>query len=162
MYDPNQLDPLGAQLRVLRIIHFALCLGCISFLVIVLFTAPVSPPGAMGPTFAYLGAGLAVPLFLASWLLPLKVDAELRKKARKVGGRANWEQLFITRFLIRAAPLEGAAFLQLIFYQLQAEPLNLGMALGALVLLVLLFPTRSGMEEWVANQEERTRQESTG
>jgi hypothetical protein len=159
VYDPGQSDPLAGQLRILRIIHFAFCLGCITFLVIVLFLVPINAPEALlEPFFGYLGAGLAVPVLLAGWLVPLQMDATARKAA--VAGKMALEAQFVPRFLVRMGLVEGTAFMQIVFYLLAAGPLNLGMALGALVLLGLMFPTRSGIEEWKANQEERARQES--
>src|SRR5438552_245776 len=128
------------RLRTLRIIHFALCLGAGNFLVIALFMAPIGEPGAQGPFFAYLGAGLAVPILLAAWLVPLQVDATQRKRARTFGVKVAWDGPYVTRSLVRAAPLEAATFLQIVFYLLDAQPLNLGVGLGTLVLLVLMFP----------------------
>jgi hypothetical protein len=57
------------------------------------------------------------------------------------------------------ALLEGPTFFFLIAYLLEGLPISLAGA-GVLLLGILtLFPTRSGVENWITNQRELTRQE---
>ncbi len=70
------------------------------------------------------------------------------------GSAEAWWALYQTRCILGAAPLEGAAFFQLIAYYLEGLPLYLGLAGGLLVLLLLRFPTRHGVESWVTAQRE--------
>src|SRR5262249_15847899 len=71
----------------------------------------------------------------------------------------RWWTLYQTRMLIRAAPVEGAAFLNLIAFLVEGQAFSLGIALGLLLVLILQFPTRDGVERWIETQRERIAQE---
>jgi hypothetical protein len=43
--------------------------------------------------------------------------------------------------------------LQLIAYLTEGQPFSLGLGLGFLVLLLVRFPTRDGLERWLTNQQ---------
>jgi len=65
-----------------------------------------------------------------------------------------WWGLYLVRFLLGMALLEGAALMQVIFYFVEGLPLSLGVALGLLVMMLTRFPTRLGVESWVTEQRE--------
>ncbi len=159
-------DLLDNRLFAMRIVHGALCVAVATFAGVAFALGPAALAGGPAPPLillTYLGAGLAVVNVLMAWFIPVPMATAWRKRVRgRLGTPEARVEAFAAYFpllLVRAALLEGAAFAQLVFYLLEGQPLSLGLALGLLVFLLLLFPTRSGVEEWAAKQEELARQE---
>src|SRR5262249_30668997 len=75
------------------------------------------------------------------------------------GSRSDWLEVYQTTTILALAPLEGAVFFCLIAHLLEGSPLSLGGAVAVLVVMLLYFPTRSGVEAWVVRQQELMEQE---
>jgi hypothetical protein len=102
---------------------------------------------------------MAVVCSLVALVLPRTLEASLRRQAgphAEDPGRL-WT-LYQTRLILVAALLEGAGFMQAIFYLMEGQTFSLAVALVLLAWLALLFPTRAGVEEWVERQQELARQ----
>jgi hypothetical protein len=167
MCQPYDQDPFAVRLRVMRILHAALCLGVVFFAVVVLVIrqggAANLPPPAV-PMVSYVLAGMAALTFVMFLILPGMLESSWRKQFARPnsdgGEPGQWWGLYQTRLIIRCALLEGTAFAQLIAYMLEGQQWSLGLALGLLVALLAQFPTRSGVEGWVETQRDLARQAS--
>jgi hypothetical protein len=161
MNDPSGPDPYAGRLRVMRILHAALCLGVLFFLVIVLALGPLIQPPPAVPLVSYILAGFAVVSCALAWLMPRVAPVSAGRQPgikQQASDRDRWWGLYQTRLLLRCAPLEGGAFAQFIAYLLEGQPFSLGLGLALLLLLALQFPTRDRVEAWAEAQEERARQ----
>jgi hypothetical protein len=157
------------RLFTLRLVHVSLCMGVVILAAVLIALAPAGGVAPMPPAFRYIAVGVAVVLLVLSFLLPTIVAARWRRQIAagtwpvlsaeapeaEPNSEAAWWRLYFTRWLLTAAPLEGAAFFQFIAYYTDGLPLYLGVAGAMLVLLLLQFPTRNGVEAWVAAQREQ-------
>jgi hypothetical protein len=165
--------PMRGKLLAMRIVHFALCLGLLAFAVIAfgLRQGGGMPPPPPVPIVSYVGYGFAALMFLLSMFVPNVIQTAWRKQVvagkwpttRGDGSPPNseegWWGLYQTRLIIQMALLEGAAFFQLIAYQVEGQQLSLGLGLGLLLCEAALFPTREGVERWVATQRDLVEQQ---
>jgi hypothetical protein len=175
MTDPEPSPKPAAQLRTMRIILVALCLGVLGFLAVALVVRSnqVNPPPPAVPLISYVGIAFAAGMLLLVWVVPAFFEAAWRRQiargswpvdSRTGGGPppdevSRWWALYQTRMLIRAAPVESAAFLNLIAYLVEGQAFSLGIAVGLLLVLVSQFPTREGVERWIDAQRDRVAQE---
>jgi hypothetical protein len=164
-FGPNHLSP---RLRTLRIVHFGLCFGAAAALGILAYQRQLNPmPAPAVPMLTYValgGAGLGV---LLAGLVPSFLEASWRRQmaqGKQPGALApntplagdpvaRWAGLYQTRLILRAAMLEGPIFLQAIAFVVEGSPVVLGVGIGLWVLLILQYPTLSGMESWIDTQE---------
>ena len=166
MSDPSLPDPYALRLRVMRILHAALCLGVLFFLVIVLALGPLIRPPPDVPLISYLIAGFAVVSCALAWFMPNVGTASARRQQigtdQPGSGRDHWWMVYQTRLILRCAPLEGGAFAQFIAYLLEGQPFSLGLGVALFLLLALQFPTRERVERWVEVQEDLAQQARWG
>jgi hypothetical protein len=165
MNDPSGPDPYAGRLRVMRILHAALCLGVLFFLGIVLALAPLIKPPPEVPLISYVIAGFAVVSCALAWLMPTVGTPSARRRQttdQPDSDRDRWWELYQTRLILRCAPLEGGAFAQLIAYLLEGQPFILGLGVALFLLLAVQFPTRERVERWVEVQEDLARQARWG
>jgi hypothetical protein len=167
---PFEPEPFAARLRVMRIVHGALCLGVVIFAVVVVLArmdvvplggaAQLLPPAV--PLVSYIGVAFAGIIFAVFLILPGILESAWRKQVGRPGSDGGapdqWWALYQTRLIMRSALLEGAAFFQLIAYLIEGQPWSLGVGLGLLVVLLTQFPTRGGVEWWVESQRDLARQ----
>jgi hypothetical protein len=166
---PDLERRLSGCLRTLRIIVAALALGVIGFGVIAVVQReqnPVAPPPPHPIT--YLALGFAALQVVLQAVVPDLMATRIR------GGiaRGTWPPpspgmpetpkddvrnlclLFQTRAIIGAAFVESAAFFLVTAYLLEGQLIALGGAVVMLALLLVRFPTRPGLESWLAAQED--------
>jgi tellurite resistance protein TehA-like permease len=174
MNDPSSPNPLILRLRVLRIIHLALCFGAGVFLALVVYLRQVNPqPAPAMPMLTYVAIVFAVLGVTAAFLVPTLIEASWRRQIAQginPGSQAanaaplptdpveRWAPLFGTRLILRCALLEGATFFQAIAYLVEGSPVTLGLGIGLWVLLLLQFPTLAGLERWIDTREGLMRQ----
>jgi hypothetical protein len=159
---------LAGYLRILRIIVAALALGVIVFGVYAVVQReqnPGVPPPPHVITYLALGFG-ALQIVLQAVVPGLLVNGGRRQLA---GGKSprpqpgvtiptddvgNLCMLFQMRTIIGCALAEGGAFFLLIAYLLEGQLLALGGAVVMLALVLVRFPTRPGLESWLAEQQD--------
>jgi hypothetical protein len=156
----------------MRIILGALCVGVVSMAAVVIWQRQVAPqpPPAGVPVLTFAALGFAAFTAVGSTVIPLFLQAAWRRQVRQqhgpgatgpapaLGPDADWWARYQTRLLLQAAPLEGAAFFQLIACLIEGLPVSLAVAGGLLTCLLMLFPTRAGVERWVEAQRDLTAQ----
>jgi hypothetical protein len=165
MSEQSEFDSLlDRRLIPMRIIAFAIPMGAVMalgiFLVVRLqgqFPPPPDPPLVSAVAWGFGILDLLVYLFVSR---QVAVAARQRlTRADADGSPSEWLSVYQSRLIIQLALLEGATFFFLIAYLLEGLPFNLAGA-GVLFLGMLMqFPTRSGVENWIAKQRELTRQE---
>ena len=147
--DDSGVSP--ARLRSMQIIAGALIVGVVMALVvlaIIRHTTASGPPPAV-PIFTYVGVGLALVGVIAHFIVPRHISSA--QQSADGHGLAIYQ----ARMIIGMALLEGPALYQGIAYFIEGQALALG--LGGLLLLgiILQFPTRRRVEQWLERQEEQ-------
>jgi hypothetical protein len=157
MAGPDPSAALEQRLRTMRVLLVALCVGVLGMAAVMVWlrdAAPLPPPPGV-PVLSFVGLGLAAFLAVGSVVLPLVLQATWRRASRQgPGADEAWWGRYQARLLFQAALLEGATFFQLIAYRIEGLPVSLGVAGGLFLCLLLLFPTRPGVERWVAAQRD--------
>ena len=140
-------------------------MGVVIMAGVLLALKPAGGAAPMPPVFTFVAVGMAGAAVLLAYFIPAAMEPTWRRSMaagkwpssgphpEPDSDEAWWVQ-YPTRLILIAALLEGAAFFELIAYFLDGQPLYLGLAGGLLVLLLLQFPTRTGVESWVATQRE--------
>jgi hypothetical protein len=174
-------ERVGRSLVVLQVIVTAMVVGCMLFLAITLFLQPEPKPlgGNQTPILTYVGLGLAGVVLVVRTIVPGRVVAAGRQAiARDLGpvlARSSpnlladpdrggeladrLAALFTTRTIVACAPIEGAAFFQLVAYLAEGQLLALGVAITLILVLGGHFPTRSAIVSWIEAQARRIDEE---
>jgi hypothetical protein len=173
MYAPDQDTRLSAHLRIMRIIVIALAMGVVIFLVVAVVLRQQNPnqPDPDPPIMSLTALGFAGLQLILQAVIPGLVTTWLRRQL----AAGTWPRpgilpvpaddvgklclLYQTRLLVGAALAEGAAFFLLIAYLLEGQIISLAAAGVMLALVLARFPTRSGLEGWLSDQQEQLRQE---
>lgn len=167
MSDENTVKQLGAQVRTMQMMVFALCTGVLSFGGYVLFAGGNEQPAQSNTLttaaicFSVLGGvfALAVPALIAASQHKKIADGTWKPTNRQspappddVGKLLATYQL---KIIIRAAFFEGPSFLALLAYMTEGHLVNLGLAAVMLIGLLAQFPTVGRAERWLEVQLER-------
>src|SRR2546423_1899311 len=147
MLSDSVLDKLRPMILTLRIIVVALSMGVITFGIFAV-VQNAGKPQAFGARVNYLLVGLAVPILIAGFVVPRL----LPKTATPQGGLAANESLEVqesqkafaamqTSTIVGCALFEGAAFMNLVGYFMEAEWVHLAVAGAALLCILAHFPT---------------------
>jgi hypothetical protein len=173
MYAPDQDTQLSLYLRTMRIIVIALAMGVLAFLVVAVVIRQQNPnqPVPDPPIITITALGFAGLQLILQAVIPGLIATGLRRQL----AAGKWPRpgilsvpaddvvklcaLYQTRLIIGAAIAEGAAFFLLIAYLLEGQLVALAGAAVMLALVLVRFPTRSGLEGWLSDQQEQLRQE---
>lgn len=157
---------LKKSLLTMQIIAGALIQGVVVFLVVVVFLLP-PPPNRVAVFSSYIGLGFALVAMAMSLVVPNIILASTKKSLVKgkpsellkqygevsnLGFLAPLTGLYQTRMIIAMALLEGAAFFNLVSYMMERQPFTLAVVGMLLLALVMNFPTRRGLEKWLAQE----------
>jgi hypothetical protein len=169
----NLETALDVRIRTMRIIIFALLNGIVIFMAIAIFlrtSGNITPVDRLiiSPAALIFGAVVSV----VHWVVPNMLAARARRQiaygqgtltpatggiAPIAGEVGQLVALYQTRLIMSAAFLEGATFFFLIAFMIEGQVYTL---LGAILLtgmLALKFPTRTGVEGWIEEQQELIR-----
>jgi hypothetical protein len=145
---------LPQMVRNLQIIIFALGMGCLVFLGVVLLV--LERPKEANLQSTMIGIAMAVTTGVVRVFLPGVFVAQARQRAaREVSeeaARATLVQAFLTSSILAAALHEGAVFTNLLMYTQSSSYANLAVAAVMFLGIPLLFPTVGGVEEWIESQ----------
>ncbi len=172
-HDSVNLDGI---LRTNQIIIGALVMGIVVFLVILLvvFGARVEPLDGQA-MISFVMAGFAANLLIIRLIAPALIVNSVRGKI----AAGTWDpshgnpqfqvastdegkllQLFQTKTIVGAAILEGAAFGNLVAFLLEGQVYTLVIAVLFALGILVSFPTRNGLAEWLDNQLRRMKETS--
>lgn len=105
-----------------------------------------------GQVVSLFAAGFAVLMFIAHLIVPETAVRAARRRLDRAEG-VDWAGLYQARMVAALAPLEGAAFLNLVALMMEQHWWSLAIA-GALVVLMLNhFPTRTRVMHWIETQK---------
>jgi hypothetical protein len=153
MLTEPQRDQLRQALRAMQIIVASLAFGVVSFFVVVLFIVP--PAGGNRPAnnlfLTYLGVGVAI-VGLAVWFFLPNLIARQARKSVLAGDARRIVGNYQTQLIIGCALLEGFAFMNLVFYMIEHQPVSLVVAVVFLVILLAQIPTLNRLERWVESE----------
>ena len=174
MDDPATVDKLlDARLRALQIIRAALIAGVVVFAGVVLFSPannPGPPPERQGPLVTYVALGVFVAALLAWAIVPNLIAG--RAVAKNAAGTWTAQSgpgappaafatdggkllvVYQNRSIIAAALLDGPAFLAGVAYMTERQAAALGVTAGAVLLMLITFPTRGGVQAWLERQQQ--------
>ena len=159
-------NALAAQLRTAQIIVLALLVGVFALAAVALLIGPTSPPppapagaapagpfGGIDPLLLVLGA-----LILGQLPVLVFLSAAVSRQAVQIAGRlaADHEArdralaaLWFNAVIVRAALAEGAGLLAGVILLLKGETIALAGVAFAVVVLLVLLPTRGRLENWL-------------
>jgi high-affinity Fe2+/Pb2+ permease len=162
-------DRVRQHVLTLQIILGALAAGLTTYLVVVLVIRGLPEAGGEPELLTYCSVGFFFMMLVASSIMPrVMVQAQLSQISRGAWKPSTSDsenadfsteamQLLAvhqTQAIVRWAMLEGAGFFALTAYQLEGHWLSMAAALLVLALLLLLFPTRGRVENWIERQRE--------
>jgi MFS family permease len=149
--------------RAMNIIWFAMILGVVVFAVIAgVKGQDQQPQGDMLLTM--VGMGMAACMFVVSLIVP-NIVANQQFRAALQRGRYetdeekqqamnDLESVFMTKFLIGMALLEGGAFMNLVFYIVEGQILAMIPVAILVALMIASKPSQAKLEAWIRNQME--------
>jgi hypothetical protein len=165
MLTEAQRDQLKPMVRTMQIIVGALCLGVLSFLMVVLVIGATKPQDQGGePFLTYVAVGMAVGAVIVSMWLPSMIlrssqvtttnplAGDSHPRGANVTAAENigpFAQLYQTQLIVRCAILEGAAFFCLVSYMIEQHALGLVAVVVLLLIMLTNFPTPSRVETWI-------------
>jgi hypothetical protein len=166
MADTSWSDELTTSVRTLQIVVAAMSFGCVAFLAVVLI-AGGNPPPSSTPVLSYIAAGFAALQVVVRLLAPGIIVAQGRKKilqetaagAPMDAWPSKLTQLMMTKTIVAAAILEGAALFLLIACLVEKSPWVLAIAIALLVGIALNWPTQSSAQAWIDGQLRRLEEE---
>jgi hypothetical protein len=164
------------HLRGMRIIVVALVMGVVAFSLIALLSSGGAKPDRQ-PIVSFMGLFFAAVMFVAREVVSKFIVASARKKiasggwqspqqaARQVSEEATLEEKFLftyrIRLIVRAVPLEGAAFFNLIAFMMDHEWWSFAIAAVFAAINLSTFPSRDGLLSWIDQQIELLALEQT-
>lgn len=171
MPDETTQDEIAPPLRIMQIIIAALCMGVVTFgVILVVGDMAVEEPELGALTLASIG--MAVVNGCLSLVLPsLLVSQGCRKIADGTWQQANPQNavpdtdsgklvaVYQTTLIIGAALVEGAAFLALAAYMLEGHWAAVVVAGVCLLVMAARIPTRTRLETWLDDQLRRVKEQ---
>lgn len=134
------MDDFAKQIRLLKILHMALVAGCSGYLVISVMvnrlSGPINDLGDYLPVIVLACTLSATALIFAGFFLFRKRMAGIKDLplARRL-------EIYRAAMLIRAAMIEGAAFLCTTFFLLGGDMIFLLEAIAGIIILIMLVPS---------------------
>ena len=183
---PEQSAELAKPIRTLQIIVGAMILGVIALLAIALTIGPqIAPPAGhvdgqppRTPVISYGAVACGAVLLVASLVVPQVVAGAGRRKIaagtwqpgqggpmfsdeffERTGDAGRLYGVLLVSTIIGAAILEGGGLLAGVAYLVEGQLLALGVAVVLLFALVLRFPTRARVEQWIDEKLELVQQD---
>ena len=155
------------RVRVLQIVSLALMQGILIFGAVAIWVNLENKP-ADKPVMVWIGLVIAVMAVVVRTI----VGNFLRTGFCNAIDRTVWDELppqkqdeqliggMQTGQIIEFAILEGAAFINLVFYLLEKQTISLFVVGGLLGLMAVAFPTGSKVDHWVESQKQLINLES--
>ncbi|NQT36804.1 MAG: hypothetical protein HQ581_04910 [Planctomycetes bacterium] len=171
-------EEIVRPVRTLQIVTVALVTGCVVFLAVAMFIRlgenDPAQAAAPVPTFGYALLVFVATALLARAIAPRWLVSAARRKIAegtwkppqqtgggspisdeflaKTGDAGKLCCVFMTKTVVGAALLEGAAFFSLIAYLAEGATLSLAMAAGLIIAVALHFPTLGRAVGWIERQ----------
>lgn len=173
MFEPEQNQLIEQTARTTQIIAFALISGVILFAFVILLAGLATDDPPETPVISIVGFVFAAGAVLAAPIVSKAIASAMRRSAVEGNQTSNrqypaQQQEFGTFGIVvgsfqvgqifRRAILEGAAFMNLVAYIIEAQPLNLAIAIFLVLTMMFSFPTRDNLERFVREQMDEIEQ----
>jgi hypothetical protein len=145
----NAQDSIDASVRIMRIITAALITGICGYLGYVLLQNPFALP-PRGERMALIGASFAALNIVAYFAVPPFIRAAKFVVPNSPDQQASG--LFLNRLIVRLALMEGAAFCNTFAVMSEGNWWSLAIIGGMLFLMIVQWPTRTKLEEFIDSQ----------
>lgn len=135
--------------RTALIIVFSLAMGIVMFAGVAISIRWGKPSD--DPLLAYIGAGFALLMLPIKIFLPQFIAGNwFRRHAKEIrqDHRQALAGVYIHRIVTGRAPMEAAAFFNLIAYIVSGQWWTLGLVMVLLTLIVVPVPSQNDFEEW--------------
>jgi hypothetical protein len=170
MLSGDQREHVQSLLRPMQIIVFALFMGLMSFLVVIVVMRVGQPPvgqEAPRPFVSYLALVAAFVAPVAAWVVPRILAGLMRqeiidgKSTAHLGMQPVSEEMkplhslvaaYQTTLIVSCAILEGAGFFNVVAYLLERQQMNAIAAVVLAVLILMQFPTSGRLVSWVEDE----------
>jgi hypothetical protein len=155
----DDLSYLSRTVFTLRIILFALVMGIVIFAGIAVFivwnqNGPLAPNNDL---LTLVIIAFAVPMLLTQFVLPPLLSKVGLGDVRLLYGEISVDYRLMvhrSRLITGWALCEGAAFSVLVGYMLEGNPIMLGIAGAAVLLMVMRLPTMNSVAAWLEWQRD--------
>ena len=162
MLNQHEIDSIETDFRNIKIINIALILSVLFFGIVISVIVPWNDVHSNITIFAAVGFFVALSMIVMSTVIPRIISASTAKATAgrmRAGEIKSFGEKGIKQFagqfqvanIIRIAMLEGAAFLNLIFYFVDKSLIELVVAGICLLLLGIGFPTSNRVIGWIEN-----------
>jgi hypothetical protein len=170
MLSSDQREHVQSLVRPMQIIVFALFMGLMSFLVVMVVMRPQLQPAGQAapqPFISYLAIIAAVVAPVVAWIVPRTIAGSMRqemvegKSTAHVGMPHVAEEMkplhsliatYQTTLIVSCAILEGAGFFNVVAYLLEHQQMNAIAAVVLAVLILIQFPTSGRLVSWVEDE----------
>ena len=181
MNDSSWRDEIASKVLQLQIIVGALVAGCVIFGVIAVDMVNLGgQPDDAGqpdaaeqlPLLTYIALFFGITSLFSAWIVPSIMVGKARlailngtwqppqgpqgvafaEFIERCGDAGRLWILFITRTIIRAAIIEGAAFFLLVAYMIEHSPIALIAAIVWTFFVAVQFPSRARAVHWIEDQ----------
>lgn len=151
---PPQLDRF---VRETQIIAAALIAGAATFVGIAVVIVQVvgNDPAPTGMIVSLVMAGMTLAEIVPFFLIPgqLERSPQLLQFGPPGEGLTGHHSLYRGQLIIRLALLEGACFMNTIAYIIEHNWWSLAIVGGLLLIMLMMFPTRTRVEHYVESRE---------
>lgn len=141
---------ITAALATLRIIAGALIMGVASFAAITIIIAGGAPNGN-GTILFWIAIAVAVAGIIASQIATAIMSRAGAKQDLSVERSIA---LYTTRMIVGLAILEGAAFVNLVFFIITGRWLLFAAVALLVIFMFAKFPTRGGLVRWIEERKQ--------
>jgi hypothetical protein len=150
----DDLERYSPQVRTLQIVTGALIAGPIMFS---LFTMGLGAWNKNGDPdiLNWVAIGLSIVVAIISYFLPNTIRPSMLSDqlSPDMDARAQSLALYQTRMIVRYAPIEGAAFFNLVAFLVTGARLSLGVAALLIAVMISIFPTRARITHFLETEE---------
>jgi hypothetical protein len=131
----------------LQIVVSAMVIGVLGFAGGAILIVLQKPP--QGTTLSYVAVGFGALTVILHAVVPAFVERAALANQPVGSGAESLLRVYFTRTIVAAALLEGGAFMSLAAVMIEHQRWVLGVAAVLLVLMVMQFPSRTRIEQWV-------------
>ena len=145
-------ENLALRVRTMQIIAAGLVIGVVFFAIIVVAIGGLDQPTA-GNTLAMMGAGIAGLMFVTHLVVPGIVAKSAAGQLQGKIDTEQWAGIYQMKLIIGMAMLEGAAFFNLVACMTEHNWWSMAVAGGLVLFMLIQFPNRSRVEQWMETQQ---------
>ena len=148
------MKTLEQHLTAMKIVTVALIAGVVIFLGVATFIKSDPDPDAGTPMLTYMAAGSAlINLGVRAFMLTVIPKNEIQRQRQHITdseeGPNRLAGIYQTRMIIGMALCEGSAFFAIIAWMSESNELALGVILFLVTVMIMSFPFRQRVLDWI-------------